>query len=412
MTSQHAPGPETIPFQDFTFSGHTLAQREKQIKGFPVSRICTKHPLLFLTSQLSLSIKWLDLLATGVQVRRIQAICLRIILTSFGILWGTAIQAQESAHTAGGDGSSSTGSVAFSIGQVVYTTHSTGSSSEAQGVQQRYDRVKVKSIFELALVQTNWGTEPILPSKVNVLLSEGQVVQVGVTWNKSTLNIFSRGTYILQGTVTLPNYIDNSTSVRAQIRVQVLPKAAPLDVTLNNNTFEASKTNFFFDIGAFVVTDPLDKIHVVSLNGPGYDNAYFEIKNNILFWSSAERAAGRDSFTIIVRVTDRDGNTLDKFFEITRTRPDFSALRITSAFSPTGDGSNDTWGVPGLRVFQGVRIQIFDRGGVMVFYTENPDIRWDGTYQGKEMPIGSYFWTIEVMETGDMRRGMLNLIRK
>uniref|UniRef100_UPI004048BB10 T9SS type B sorting domain-containing protein n=1 Tax=Algoriphagus sp. TaxID=1872435 RepID=UPI004048BB10 len=328
------------------------------------------------------------------------------------VLAALATNAQQSTHSAGGDGESSTGSVAFSIGQVVYGAYNSGAGTENQGVQQRYDRVKVKSVFELALVQTNWGTEPILPSKVNVLLSEGQVVQVGVTWNKSTLNIFSRGTYTLQGTVTLPNYIDNGTQVRAQIRVQVLPKPAPLEVTLDNNTFEASKINFFFDIGAFVVTDPVDNIHVVSLNGPGYDNTYFEIKDNILFWSSADPAAGKDRFTIIIRVTDRDGNTLDKFFEITRTRPDFTALRITSAFSPTGDGSNDTWGVPDLRVFQGVRVQVFDRGGVMVFYTENPDIRWDGTYQGKEMPIGSYFWTIEVIETGEMRRGMLNLIRK
>lgn len=324
----------------------------------------------------------------------------------------TVAQAQQSAHAAGSDGSSNTGSVAFSIGQVAYSSYTAEAGTEAQGVQQRYELVKVKSVFELALVQTNWGTEPILPSKVNVLLSEGQVVQVGVTWNKSTLNIFFRGTYTLQGTVTLPNYIDNGAQVRAQIRVQVLPKAPPVDVILNNNTFEASKANFFIAVGAFVVTDSVDNIHVVSLNGPGYDNTYFEIKNNVLFWSSAERAAGRDSFTIIMRVTDRDGNTLDKFFEITRTRPDFTALRITSAFSPTGDGSNDTWGVPDLRVFQGVRIQIFDRGGVMVFYTENPDIRWDGTYQGKEMPIGSYFWTVEVIETGEMRRGMLNLIRK
>ena len=324
----------------------------------------------------------------------------------------TVAQAQQSAHAAGSDGSSNAGSVAFSIGQVVYSSYTTEAGTEAQGVQQRYELVKVKSVFELALVQTNWGTAPILPSKVNVLLSEGQAVQVGVTWDKSSLNIFSGGTYTLQGTVTLPNYIDNAAQVQAQIRVQVLPKAPPLDVTLNNNTFEASKTNFFIAVGSFVVTDPVDNIHVVSLNGPGYDNAYFEIKDNILFWSSADPAAGKDRFTIIIRVTDRDGNTLDKFFEITRTRPDFTALRITSAFSPTGDGSNDTWGVPDLRVFQGVRIQIFDRGGVMVFYTENPDIRWDGTYQGKEMPIGSYFWTIEVIETGEMRRGMLNLIRK
>jgi gliding motility-associated-like protein len=412
MAKHPTPYHEVSPFQDFTFVEHTNAQREKQINGFSVSRNCNKQSLSFLTSQLILWIKRLNLLASGVQGTRVQTSFLCIILMSFGILLGPTVQAQESAHSAGGDGSSSTGSVAFSVGQVVYTTHSTGSGSEAQGVQQRYDLVKVKSVFELALVQTNWGIYPILPSKVNVLLSEGQFVQVGVTWNKSTLNIFARGTYTLQGTLALANYIDNTTPIRAQIQVQVLPKPAPQEVTLNNNSFEADKNNFFIPVGAFVVTDPVDKIHVVSLNGPGYDNTYFEIKNNILFWSSAERAAGKDSFTLIVRVTDRDGNTLDKFFEIRRTRPDFTALQITNAFTPSGDKSNDTWGVPELRVFQGVRIQIFDRGGLMVFYTENPDIRWDGTHNGKELPVGSYFWTIEVIETGEMRRGVLNLIKK
>lgn len=337
---------------------------------------------------------------------------LKVYFTFLGLFVLFSSLAQESAHSAGGDGASSTGSVSFSIGQVLYMTHSTGLGSEAQGVQQRYDLVKVKSVFELALVQTNWGTDPILPSKVNVLLSEGQIVQVGVTWNKSTLNIFARGTYNLQGTLTLPSYIDNSTSVRAQIRVQVLPKPAPLDVTLNNNTFEADKNNFFIPVGAFVVTDPVDKIHVISLNGPGYDNAYFEIKNNILFWSSAEPAAGKERFTLIIRVTDRDGNTLDKFFEIRRTRAAFSALSISNTFTPNGDEVNESWGVPELRFFEKVRIQIYDRGGLRIFYTENPDIRWDGRHNGKELPVGTYFWTIEVMETGETRRGMLNLINK
>ena len=336
----------------------------------------------------------------------------KVYLTFLGLLVSIFSLAQESAHTAGGDGASSTGSVAFSIGQVVYTTHSTGSGSEAQGVQQRYDLVKVKSVFELALVQTNWGTDPILPSKVNVLLSEGQAVQVSVTWNKSTLNIFARGTYTLQGTLTLPNYIDNSTPVRAQIRVQVLPKPAPLDVTLNNNSFDADKNNFFIPVGAFVVTDPVDKIHVVSLNGPGYDNKYFEIKDNSLFWNSADPAAGKESFTLIIRVTDRDGNTLDKFFEIRRTRAAFSALSISNTFTPNGDEVNESWGVPELRFFEKVRIQIYDRGGLRIFYTENPDMRWDGTHNGRELPVGTYYWTIEVMETGETRRGVLNLIRK
>jgi gliding motility-associated-like protein len=160
------------------------------------------------------------------------------------------------------------------------------------------------------------------------------------------------------------------------------------------------------------VNDPVDNIHVVNLFGDGYDNKFFEIKDNILYWNSAERAPGKTSFSIVIRVVDRDGNTIDKFFTIIRTRKDFSSIMIPNTFSPNGDGANDTWGVPELRFYEGVRIGVYDNVGTRLFYTENPDIRWDGTYQGKEMPIGSYFWTIGVIETGEMRRGMLNLIRK
>ncbi len=339
---------------------------------------------------------------------RLKSFCLYFLLIFFPFL----VQGQQSAHTAGGDGSSSTGSVAVSIGQVAYSSHSVGVGTKTQGVQQRYELVQVKSTTEPSLVQTNWSKDPILPTKVTIVLTEGQSFQVGVTWDKSTLNIFARGTYTLFGTISLPNYIGNSNQVRAKILVQVLPKPAPRDVTIDNSTFVGSTTTFFIPVGAFVVDDPVDNIHVVSFLGDGYDNKYFFIQNNVLYWNSAERAPGKTTFSIVVRVTDRDGNTLDKFFTITRTRKDFSSLTITNTYSPNGDGANDAWGVPELRFYEGVRIQIFNSGGSRLFYTENPDIRWDGTYNGKEMPVGSYYWVIEVIETGEMRRGMLNLIRK
>jgi gliding motility-associated-like protein len=93
-------------------------------------------------------------------------------------------------------------------------------------------------------------------------------------------------------------------------------------------------------------------------------------------------------------------------------RTPFSALVVTNSFSPNGDGFNDSWGVPGIRFFEGARLSIYDRGGVRLFYTDNPDVRWDGTVNGKALPVGTYFWVIEIKETGEMRRGVLNLIRK
>jgi gliding motility-associated-like protein len=273
-------------------------------------------------------------------------------------------------------------------------------------------KAKVSSIAQLPLLTTAWSKEPALPATVKVLAAHGQDFQVEVKWDKSTLNLLARGTYSLTGTLLLPAGIENPNQVLAKIQVQVLPKPAPRDVTITNNTFVGSTTQFFISVGDFLVNDPVDNIHVVSLLGDGYDNTYFEIKNNILFWSSAERAAGKTTFSIVVRVTDRDGNTLDKFFEIKRTRPDFSTVTIFNTFTPNADRFNDTWGAPELRFYEGVRISVYDRGGSRLFYTENPDIRWDGTFEGKELPIGSYYWVIQIDETGLTRRGMVNLIRE
>ncbi len=287
--------------------------------------------------------------------------------------------------------------------------------SDGDGVP---DHVQLRSI-QLSVLEElvlAWGTKnhlAQLPTEVEVGIFSGEKIKFQVQWNKTeSLNILKRGTYELTGTLVLPKGYYNPYNVNGLIRVVVLPKPAPRDVTLNNSSFVGSTTSFFISVGAFVVNDPVDNIHVVSLFGDGYDNKYFEIKNNILFWSSAERAPGKTKFSIVVRVTDRDGNTIEKFFEITRTRPDFNSLTIYNTFTPNGDRFNDTWGVPEVRFYEGARISVYEKGGARVFYTENPDVRWDGTYNGKEMPVGSYYWVIQIEETGATRRGIVNLLRK
>ncbi len=53
------------------------------------------------------------------------------------------MQAQESVNASGGDAIGSGGSVAYSIGQVVYTAQTGSNGSVAQGVQQAYEIFKV-----------------------------------------------------------------------------------------------------------------------------------------------------------------------------------------------------------------------------------------------------------------------------
>jgi gliding motility-associated-like protein len=211
---------------------------------------------------------------------------------------------------------------------------------------------------------------------------------------------------------SLPVGLNNAFGLKPAVSIKVLAKPSPQNVTLSNNQFEGSPDEFFIEIGAFTVVDPSDNQHVISLVPGEVDNAFFEVINGILFWSSADEAAGRTSFTIRIEVKDRAGNVIRKDFTITRTRPSIDEIAVPNTFTPNSDGINDAWGVSELRYFKGPRIQVFDRDGQRLFYTEDADQKWDGTFEGKELPVGTYFWVIEVQETGEVRRGILNLLRQ
>lgn len=62
-----------------------------------------------------------------------------ILLLATGLLWASLAQAQESANACGRDATGSGGTVAYSVGQIVYTTNTHASGTVSQGVQQAYE---------------------------------------------------------------------------------------------------------------------------------------------------------------------------------------------------------------------------------------------------------------------------------
>lgn len=68
------------------------------------------------------------------KVNKLKKICFLFLGISF-----STIYAQESSVAAGGDATGSGGSIAYSVGQVVYTTITGSNGTISQGVQQPYD---------------------------------------------------------------------------------------------------------------------------------------------------------------------------------------------------------------------------------------------------------------------------------
>jgi gliding motility-associated-like protein len=100
-----------------------------------------------------------------------------------------------------------------------------------------------------------------------------------------------------------------------------------------------------------------------------------------------------------VTVTDDIGCTLKGNVFVENTD---SCLVITNALTPNGDGINDTWILGGLEFFTDASVYVHNRWGQLVFSSKGYSQPWDGTYLGRPLPIGDYYFSIEF--TGDKER--------
>lgn len=69
-------------------------------------------------------------------------------------------------------------------------------------------------------------------------------------------------------------------------------------------------------------------------------------------------------------------------------------IKIPNVFTPNGDGNNDTWKIPGYETTSNCLVIIFDRDGSKVVEGYANNLLWDGTYNNKPAPQGTYYYII------------------
>ncbi len=71
---------------------------------------------------------------------------------------------------------------------------------------------------------------------------------------------------------------------------------------------------------------------------------------------------------------------------------------IPNVFTPNGDGINDKLMAKTTGLVEKINFRLFNRDGMLLFRTEDPRINWDGTYKGKIVSPGVYFYQCDVYE--------------
>jgi len=87
------------------------------------------------------------------------------------------------------------------------------------------------------------------------------------------------------------------------------------------------------------------------------------------------------------------------------------SLVIPNTFTPNGDGINDTWDIRYINAYSNCTVSVFTRYGQKVYSSLGYAVPWDGTYNGKLLPTGTYYYIIDLKNNLPLLSGWITLIR-
>ena len=84
---------------------------------------------------------------------------------------------------------------------------------------------------------------------------------------------------------------------------------------------------------------------------------------------------------------------------------------IPNTFTPNRDGVNDTWEILNIEKYPNCKVQVFNQWGSQVFMSDGYKQPWDGLQQGKELPIATYYYIIQLDRTEKPISGSVTIVK-
>jgi gliding motility-associated-like protein len=241
---------------------------------------------------------------------------------------------------------------------------------------------------------TNGGSNPIYQWRVNG-------VNIGVnssTFSSSGLSNNDKITckLISNAPCTLPDTAISNTATF------ILRSAVTSSITITSsaNTFCPGSPVTFT---ATAVTPDSILAYQWKVNG-------INTGNNSQTFTSTKLTDG-DSVTCNLITTSKCGVNTVTSNAISLIAQSGCVVIIPNTFTPNGDGINDYWNVPVFQKNKYFTVNIFDRYGTLVFSSVGYGTPWDGTYNGKSLPVGTYYYIIDPKNGGNKLTGPLTILR-
>ena len=90
---------------------------------------------------------------------------------------------------------------------------------------------------------------------------------------------------------------------------------------------------------------------------------------------------------------------------------DDDLIMVSQLITPGSFGSESTWKIINIENFPNSRVSVYNRNGQLVFRKKAYQNDWNGLFQetGKLLPAGPYYFIVEIIQTGELKKGWLYL---
>jgi gliding motility-associated-like protein len=151
----------------------------------------------------------------------------------------------------------------------------------------------------------------------------------------------------------------------------------------------------------------------------GFDAFLNATGGTVYVWSPSETlsdanianpvASPLETTTYTVTVTDE--NQCVNTDDITVFVEEDYLLLVTNVITPNNDGANDRFEIINIETYPTAELLIFDRWGTEVYSKKPYNNEWDGTYKGKNLPDGTYYYVIRFAEKDKRYKGSVSILR-
>lgn len=88
----------------------------------------------------------------------------------------------------------------------------------------------------------------------------------------------------------------------------------------------------------------------------------------------------------------------------------YRKVEVPNVFSPNGDGIHDTWNIPALEGYPNAEVSVFSRYGMRIYYSKGYSIPWNGSYNNKKVPAGTYYYLIDLKDNSPRLSGSVTIL--